>query len=123
MEEDLITFETAKLAKEKGFTLREVGSHTYNYFGDDGILGCISWGHLNLDQPAQVPQSLLQKWLREKHEINVVPAFSKFSRTYGYKIYFIENGGTEEINGQYSKFISHEKALEKGLQESLKLIK
>lgn len=79
MRERIINFETSKLAKTCGFVLNTVGSHTYDYYKDNGELGVRSWGHLNLDSPAAVSQSLLQKWLREKHDIEifVLPSYRK----------------------------------------------
>ena len=66
MEEIRVSFETAKLAKEKGFDIDcgwklrklENGSFTHTNSSELGI-----------EQPTQ---SLLQKWLREVHNINVL---------------------------------------------------
>ena len=112
MKEQLISFETAKLAKEKGFALMTVGSHQYNYFEEDGREGGISWGHLNLNNAAQVPQSLLQKWLREEHKIIVSVDINEEEK------YFLSITGL----GMYGEFKDWEQALEKGLQSALKLI-
>lgn len=113
-----ITFETAKLAKEKGFTLGTVGSHTYTYYQDDGRLGPVDWGHLNQDSPAFVPQSILQKWLREEHNIAIIiiPCYwGEFDTRNGMwevKLYFLDNvehKGTKEHDyndvGYETKFL------------------
>jgi hypothetical protein len=55
MEDQLIGFETAKLAKEKGFDPRDLEAVAKHK--DDGV--------------AYVTQSFLQKWLREKYEIAI----------------------------------------------------
>ena len=134
MKEQLISFETAKLAKEKEYNfttsnkylivhgtefLCEFDPPAYSYFCpllNDHII--------EYDESISAPsQSLLQKWLREIHNINVVPTMSRFSHTYGYKIFYIEDEKTELIDSQYIKNNSFEKALEIGLQEALKLIK
>ena len=68
----LITFETAKLAKEKGFSLPI--SSDNKYFNDNGNVHIWGWFHpLELADPIDaVSQSLLQRWLREVHNIQVV---------------------------------------------------
>ena len=67
MEDQLISFETAKLAKEKGFwgifLLYKKDGTTWNscFLGEDEFKECY---------PAPT-QSLLQKWLREKHNFHI----------------------------------------------------
>jgi hypothetical protein len=119
MQEQLIEFETAKLAKEKGFGVS--GENIY----ENGELLCEvefkNWN--NGTQCLLAPtQSLLQKWLREKHKILVEAThFTAEYFTYNlYKrdntIYILKLGGLDNICNTY------EEALERGLQESLKLI-
>ncbi|WP_394749599.1 hypothetical protein [Spongiimicrobium salis] len=68
MKEQLISFETAKLAKEKGFN--EVVIDNY------GPMESILWKgqHKNSElrylEYSAPTQSSLQKWLRDKHGIN-----------------------------------------------------
>jgi hypothetical protein len=112
MKEQLITFETAKLAKEKGFN--ELCTFCYdlesnkniaktNYRNSESRVG-------NLSAPTQ---SLLQKYLREK---------------YGIKVYCVPNN--HDIN-RWHVYVdrkpifndfNYEKVLEKGLYKALKLI-
>jgi len=113
-----ITFETASLAKEKGFTLRSVGSHVYNYYEDDGRDGYISWGHLHLDNPAKTPQSLLQQWLRTKGIHIEITWVDTLSDIYTYHISSTGNA----IRPDSEFYHSYEEALEAGLVEALKLI-
>ena len=102
MKEHLITFETAKLAKEKEF----------DWHDDDTI-----WINESMDKdsvathPAPT-QSLLQKWLRE-----VCNIFVSIDVNYNCRIYL-----EDELIDESFKFHSYEQALEKGLQEALKLI-
>lgn len=56
-------------------------------------------------------------------ETAILATFSQFSRTYGYKIFYIETCKTECINNCFTKFETYEQALEQGLLESFKLIK
>lgn len=120
MKDKLIKFKTAKLAKEKGFTLNTVGSHTYNYYKENGETGCISWGHLNLNSPACVPQSLLQRWLREVHKIHItITSVSQESW-----MYRITKPGQKLTEGAYGEdFYTYELALEDALYNALNLIK
>lgn len=127
MQEELITLGTARLAKEKGFTLGTVGSHVYNYYQDDGDVGCISWGHLYLDSPARVPLSLLYKWLREVHKIDIMimPWEDENTGVVTYQYFVLPNHGEEKYDDSYileKNYDTYEESLEQGLQEALKLI-
>lgn len=97
MEEQLISFETAILAKEKKFNI-----------------SCRYCTCNNVQLPTQ---SLLQKWLREVHNIEVyvtpVKEITNDFKYYQWMIHTISFG----IHDTY------EKALEAGLIEALKLIK
>jgi hypothetical protein len=102
MKDELVTIETAKLAKEKGFS-SESYLEPSNY--------CIT-----------PTQSLLQRWLREVHNIHVEIWFDNTQLDgfpYLYEIYNQQNQ-EGDINGHY--FDNYEEALEEGLQEALKLI-
>lgn len=64
MKEDLISFDTAKLAKEAGFPQDILGMSWYN---KDGKISNLSLG-TDIKAPTQ---SLLQKWLREIYNIYI----------------------------------------------------
>ena len=140
MQEQLITFETAKLAKEKGFDFRcekayfETLKHALETSRDGEITFPYkpprilkrNYGDEFTIFIAEAPtQSLLQKWLREKHEIYVSPRESySFDNTLEYVCtvngtYVNHNIKDKPIN----RFDTYEQALEVGLQEGLKLIK
>jgi len=121
MEEQLISFETAKLAKEKGFDIPQL------YFYIDGE---ISWKVDNtrcnnrLETEFSAPtQSLLQRWLREKHGVDVIVLLANTSKhCYIGEIWqTIKNKPVHSLNLSDSN--TYEETLEKGLQEALKLIK
>ena len=105
MKEQLISFETAKLAKEKGFPKKPL------IFKKVGISI-----HGEEIYKIYVTQSLLQKWLREVHsiQINLIKLKSSF-------MFFVFKEKTSFTASQKG-FNSFEEALEKGLQEALKLI-
>ena len=114
MQDKLISCETAKLAEEKGFKNKNY------YFGykDDKLV-------VKDQYPNTIKaytQSLLQKWLREKHNIDVLikydsPVRPKYPIRYTFYIYT-----TLDWYSQHT-YITFEEALEAGLYEALKLIK
>ena len=139
MEEQLISFETAKLAKEKGFN--EYSTHLYtigfgsikedkivrkhgNYEENDKLLQPIKLGNTQPHLALAPTQSLLQKWLREVYDINVTILICGFdyhsfilhdkNRKY---IKTVDNPTTYENHKN-----NYEDTLDKGLQEALKLI-
>jgi hypothetical protein len=102
MGEQLITFETAKLASEKGYSPILLGE---------------------VFRKSLPTQSLLQKWLREVHKIDV------FCDCIGSGLYYsviydnnVKEDETDKVFEQENT-TSYEDALEIGLQEGLKLIK
>ena len=151
MQEQLITFETAKLAKEKGFN--ELVIHYYTPKGycteSEGYrtekLVESNWNNgqgnyptMPKDVSCSAPtQSLLQKWLREEHNIEVHVSFSPdwkwndqdecLCTNMGYRV----DWGFVGIFIKYPKesyplerhgFKTYEEALEAGLQAALELI-
>ena len=122
MEETLIGFETAKLANNKGFNVE--CDYFYNK-GSNYKLQNDSIIRTGDDLIYEAPtQSLLQKWLREKHELSL----EIFSLSYHNKIQFTFN--LKKLNKYEIAILSkdnlhynsHEEALGAGLIESLKLI-
>ena len=121
MKEQLISFETAKLAKEKGFNIpclfgygKKEELKTYNKADDfNSYVGTYT-------QISAPTQSLLQKWLREAHDLYVycIPNINVLG-VWHYVVEF-KNKASNEISQHYD---TYEEALEKGLQEALKLIK
>ena len=99
MKEQLISLETAKLASDIGYSPILLGDN----FKD------------------KLPtQSLLQKWLREVHNIHVIAVSGGENGLPSYDYCVMVNRINHNLDdGDYS----YEEALEKGLQESLKLIK
>lgn len=117
MKEELISFETAKLANSKGFKFDYNLVNTLYYRRSDKIL--IDKSYHSPDDYAAPTQSLLQKWLREVHNIHVTPYISDISvDIYGCSIKWHDNAYKE----QFVKGNIYEKALEVGLKEALKLI-
>jgi hypothetical protein len=130
MQEELVSFETSKLAKEKGFDWE-----TYDAFIENQTYRCPLTEQFNskgfpkkaISRPTQ---SLLQKWLREVHGINIFMTFKPNIKKWDFIPYFMNMNAKEyiEYNSEYTKihnerrFDTYEEALELGLQEALKLI-
>lgn len=138
MSDTLISFETAKLAKEKGFNIPCEQRYLNNILerkldspsdADDEY----TWYQHKLEVQnfrtgINAPtQSLLQKWLREVHNIFVVikPDINIYNietAQYWESISYINEKGKK---GNYIKIVeceTYEEALEQGLLYGLKLI-
>lgn len=144
MENQLITFQTAKLAKSKGFTLLWDDTKQYSWdaldsqglfeekwYDEKGQLNAILYSleegldnyitKENIDTTyLAATQSFLQKWLREKHKINI--SMINGSNTFNLYYYEINMLNKFPIKGDGSKNYTYEEALEEGLCEALKLI-
>ena len=116
MEDKLIEYSTAKLAKEKGFNITNRNSYDEN---TGLMLPLDTYGHCyTLEGTCPAPtQSLLQKWLRDKYEIIICIIFELDS--YEILIDNKHNTGSFQVGNVYK---TYEEALEVGLQEALKLI-
>ena len=130
MEDIIIAFETAKLAKEKGFPQEpnKLKIPYYNYKGEfKGDVKDWLRKYLRKEDTSDVEsvsaptQSLLAKWLREKHNIIVLVDYEGIDGYY-YKYYYYINE-VKKYNASDKNYITFEEAYEIGLQEALKLIK
>lgn len=118
MEEQVISFETAKLAKEKGFNIKTL--FAYNLLGVTNNSFKIYRGK-DFDEFSNTfcftpTQSLLQKWLREEHNLHIELQYGKINKYY----YLVFKNDVCEFSSCIS--LNYEEALEIGLLEALKLI-
>ena len=130
LKEDIISFETAKLAYKASFIFKgrtnDWLSTTLPYH-EDGIRD-VRFNYNGEYYPAPT-QGLLQKWLREKHKILVEVNYRTFgvSSGNGYS-YMVERKNKDKSMNNYigkdvwSGFETYEQALESGLQEALTII-
>jgi len=121
MTDELISYETAKLAKEKRFDVKTPKAY-YDHGGTQVILWVDS-EPLNSELAPAPTQSLLQRWLRDAHNIDLwaqpfVFNLSLPDESYSYFIYKDGVLATDSVG-----FIDFEEALEAGLLEALKVIK
>jgi len=132
----LVEFNTAKLAKEKGFDL-----DVYDAFVDEMPYRCPLTEQFNrIDFPLKAisrpTQSELQAWLREKHRVHVSAnpwrddmhdAYKEEIPEEGFQILY--EGNVVDVNDDWNTFSdfsyyhSHEECLEDVLIEGLKLLK
>jgi hypothetical protein len=117
MEEQLISFETAKLAKEKGFNIIQ---RIITVYDRDTLEETQNDEH-------GITQSLLQKWLRKEHKIHIEVEHSYRDLShYSFHIYKTWEEYSKKMmktfNDELIHFDSYESALEQGLLEALKLI-
>lgn len=144
MEEQLISFETAKLAKEKGFRLTV--SHYWNnhgnlkspklecrkhyededYVDSDDYNNITEYGKSSYSAPTQ---SLLKAWIREKHRIFIIdrPTWNTVTEvlTYYFGLSYIPKNNSNMTIVQdlfEGEYISYEDGFEHTLQEALKLL-
>ena len=138
IEEQLISFDVAKLAKEKGFNINCHKCYKLDYpkYGKlescsisyDEDFGWIEYNHHRGTDVKIYPesfifvptQSFLQKWLREVHDIDVIALSVRFTGylEIGYYTYAVK--GIQPMKNY--RFDTYEQALEQGLIEALNLI-
>lgn len=124
MTEELVTLETAKLLKEKGFPQRK-------------YLINVSTLHNCYKYLSVPPQSVVQRWLRENKNLHVlstpkvVESYNKIGEVvktevefYYWDIYVVGSNKHKHIiqNCFTNQFNTYEEALEAGIREALKLI-
>jgi hypothetical protein len=134
MREQLVSFKTARIAKEKGFWIASYKCYDKAGFlndtcNDEAVSFKYDYRTLpDKDKYLAPTQSLLQKWLREVHNIHIyVTSKTKTDNS----VCFIPSGRTmpDTIKNNlivdviiYSVNKTYEEALEKGLFEALALI-
>tara|TARA_R110000787_G_scaffold62446_2_gene141233 strand:- start:322 stop:798 length:477 start_codon:yes stop_codon:yes gene_type:complete len=155
MKDELVSFELAKLAKDKGFNeycenafdvykdknisenIKDETAieffdgfvkdlHGYkNYRGADAKENYLHRRDISDDLWLLRPtQSLLQKWLREVHNIHLEVSYSKHWKGYQQRYSDWRNRKENPITKRdsYTDSKTYEEALEKGLEQALKLI-
>lgn len=156
MKEVLITFPTAKLAKEKGFQIetqkayinnqlftnfeKSCGEREFYFDANDfyrnwnekgwffdkidgsGCFGC-KQDNRWLEAYSAPTQSLLQKWLREVHDININIETLQKGNSIVYSSYLVYIIETLHVKLFEKSFDTYEQALEQELINALKLIK
>lgn len=128
MKEQLISFETAKLAKEKGLTSGLKCNHIYcigyDIIPEDKTLLSHDYIRDSVENQLHLAlaptQSLLQKWLREVHKIHFHIDYN--NKVNLFAIHF-QNPIIKSSSIFRESYDTYEQALEAGILEALKLIK
>ena len=125
MKEQIVGFEVAKLAKDKGFDWLCKYAYDINkkLFHDSHCN--TNWNDkvFLISECSAPTQALLQKWLREKHKINCKVASNSLICHFPMNE-ILEEYGTELCGPKrFILFDTYEKALEAGLLAALQLIK
>lgn len=123
MTEELVTLETAKLLKEKGFNeyCKDIIKED-----DNRIMQSVFRTNKNLPKLcySRPAQSVAQKWLRETKNLHICIIREVYG--YGYDICKTDDDSFVDESGLYSNdcllWDTYEEALEAGIQEALKLI-
>lgn len=121
MIEQIISLETAKLAKKAGYNISAKSFYGCDYpaGGEPNKLMTIELKKVGLEETqdgtlvySAPTQSMLQRWLREYRRIHVPIWFNKLTEKYR----------NELLNPDDREFPTYEESLEFGLHESLKML-
>lgn len=141
MENTLVSFEVAKLAKEKSSIIpcfhlfiekqgiiEELGCENITHIEDNGNKtnygNCFWYRNIYNNHTYLRPtQCLLQKWIREKYDIHITIKILSSGKFLLYINHFNLDTDSflEYTNGE--KYLNYEQALEVALFEALKIIK
>lgn len=131
MIEEFVTFETAKLLKEKGFD-----EPCMNYFTKEGFLGkeiihsnwtdepCFNNAEYNDFVCTQPTQALVMRWLREVHNIviviNIAPTCNSY---YWFKVFtYSKNNELQYTIHSEESYSTYEEACENAIKHCIRMI-
>ena len=138
MEEQLISFETAKLAKDKGFNEdTELFFNSFYPKGTYNINGLTNYDEVTdkRDNFTSLPtQSLLQKWLREKHNIHIEIELTDNTMQFYYQYCIVDSKNREchdedmidqatRIYNYNERFNTYEEAREQAILKAIEIVK
>jgi hypothetical protein len=114
--EDYVSFEAAKLLKEKGFRCDTL----HYYYDKDGDLLFSAW-RVDAGKNEFVAPTLQMaiKWLKEEHNLGVIPHWSQVSGEFGCHIYDLTKKGSQEYHSIRGSFEGFEEPAELGIKYCL----
>lgn len=118
MEDTIVKYETAKLAKEKGFTKLFMTTDYIPMYIDGELLEGQGEDDSRENYCLAPSQSILQKRIREKHKLHVNIDIDILSQ---WEYIIVDTKKLVVLDGK-SDFKTYEEALEEGLLEALKNI-
>ncbi len=125
--EDYVSFETAKLLKDKGFDVNIinswhiVASETCNFEDLEKLVcGDINEPEYSEDYYPMITIQMVMKWLREVHKINIEIHYNRFGEIYKYLIIY----KPELLNDIRSLgvYYSYEEACEAAIKYCLEIL-
>lgn len=125
--EQLISFETAKLSKQLSFDIPVLNyfyddvNNVKEYEVEDYPFIAVNWNKNTEYEYSRPTQSLLQKWLRENHNVEI--EIKRIGGQYTYECYKLSRNGNNPpifYHRPGHMYIEYEEALEKALEISLK---
>ena len=128
MQEELTSLKTAKKAKEKGFNLKVRSMFLEDKLYEDtntkgnynDVKWVRTWRNSPVDDTISAPtQSLLQRWLREVHKINIVIQYWTGLKPHKPVLHY-RTTVNENFFGEH--YVTYEEALEEALFEALNLV-
>lgn len=130
--EEFVSFDIAKLLKEKGFNERT------EYLYEDGktklIESYITNSMLSTECYSAPTQQVALRWLREVHKINVTVTPNLYETTFAFDVYKQGMDGWERTGGDtdlvwigedplWENYQTYEEAVNNGIKYALKIIK
>ena len=120
--EDYVSFEVAKLLKEKGFNKECLGTYSTDNKELNISSECPYSNDLNDDMFIAAPTlQMAMKWLRRLYWLNMYPKYSKWSNKWSIVILSLDD--REIIKGntaiQIDGFVSYEEAVNEGIKYCL----
>ena len=119
--EDYVSFETAKLLKEKGFD-----ESCYQKYDDEGYLSFNHVGYINSDKPrddfyALAPTlQMAMKWLRDVYNINIDIVSIWNQKRFEYQVFVVTPENAKHCYVDDKLYLGYEEACEEAIKYCLK---
>lgn len=87
----------------------------------DEFIDKFDYPHVLAEEIHEFTIDMMVNCLGKFSKVDIIPTMSQFSRTYGFKLFYISNGKTEMINNTYGKYNTKHEALFAGIELVMKL--
>lgn len=121
IEEQFVSFETAKMLKEAGFDVPCTSQYTDNGFGWDNL----SQVNYNSCESlfSRPTQALAARWLRDVYNVAIYSLYDDDMEQWFYVVDAFTKNPVINVFQSGSEYDDYESAFEDGLREAIKLIK
>lgn len=121
IEEQFVSLDTAKMLKEAGFDVPCTSQYTENEFAWENLRKTdFNKNGYVFSRPTQ---ALAARWLREVHNIMIVPFFDDYMGKWYYVIDGVKKQSVIKCVQSASDYDNYEEAIEAGLKHGLELVK